>query len=63
MTTLKIQDSEIGKIITCEYIHPPIPCRCFDWSAYIDPESTLVGYGETPHQAMRALKEEMVQHG
>lgn len=42
------------KIIT-HYICPPIPVRCADWVAYIDPEDGIAGHGATELDALDDL--------
>lgn len=45
------------KIIT-QHITPPIPCRLFDWCAYIDgreEDSWLYGWGRTELAALNQL--------
>lgn len=37
--------------IITHYVHPPIPIRDWDWCAYRDPESKLVGWGRTEAEA------------
>lgn len=45
------------KIIT-SHVFPPIPQRCFDWSAHIDGrEEGPYGFGRTEQEAIRDLKE------
>lgn len=54
--------------IRTNYLHPPIPLRCFDWSA-IDadtydgatdsPNRHQIGYGKTENEAIENLKEQL----
>jgi hypothetical protein len=45
-----------------EYVHPPIPTRSHDWRAVMkgsaEPEDPQ-GYGATPEEALRELREEV----
>lgn len=45
-------------IITTQ-INPPIPTRKYDWEAVRadSDEDALIGYGETPEEAVRNLEE------
>lgn len=38
--------------IITHYVHPPIPIRGWDWCAYRDPESKIVGWGKTEGAAL-----------
>jgi len=42
-------------LIITQHVYPPIPLRCFDWCAYLDPESRLVGWGKTREAAITDL--------
>lgn len=44
------------KVVTA-FDHPPVPCRRFDWSAYLagEEEHGPVGHGETEAAALRDL--------
>jgi hypothetical protein len=44
--------------ITTTYIHPPIPCRGYDWCAYEDgeEEGALYGWGRTEEEAIESFK-------
>lgn len=44
------------KVIT-SFVHPPIPCRRFDWEAHIqgEEEHGPTGQGETEVEALRDL--------
>jgi hypothetical protein len=48
------------RIIKTAFENPPIPIRCFDWSAWIDGrEEWLVGRGETEAEAISDLQEQL----
>jgi len=38
--------------IQTHYIFPPIPLRQFDWCAYRNPESKVVGWARTEAEAL-----------
>lgn len=42
----------VNEPIVTHCICPPIPIRDFDWVAYRDPESRIVGYGRTEAEAI-----------
>lgn len=44
------------KVVTA-FDHPPVPCRRFDWSAYLagEEEHGPTGQGETEIEALRDL--------
>jgi hypothetical protein len=48
------------KIIT-EFVYPPIPVRCFDWSAVTDSYEPghPIGNGTTEQEAIEDLKEQI----
>ena len=56
MTTLKI---------TTTHNPPPIPLRCFDWSATLADydEGDPVGHGATEAEAIEDLKEQLEDRG
>lgn len=46
--------------IKTEYVHPPIPIRCYDWRAYVDGhEEGPFGWGATKEEAIEELKAEL----
>ena len=51
--------------ITTTHNPPPIPLRCFDWSATLADydEGDPVGYGATEAEAVEDLKEQMEDRG
>lgn len=44
----------MGLRVRTDHIYPPIPCRQFDWVAYVDPESHT-GHGPTEQAAIEDL--------
>lgn len=46
----------MNEIIT-EYVNPPIPVRCYDWSAVRQDyeEGGIVGWGATKQEAIKDL--------
>ncbi len=44
--------------IITEYVHPPIPCRHYDWQAWVDgrEEDGPKGWGRTEQEAVNDLK-------
>jgi len=49
--------------IKTNYVYPPIPIRCFDWSAIdddtYDGEGCAIGYGATEAEAIADLLEQI----
>lgn len=46
--------------IQTEFIHPPIPARCYDWQATREgyEPGDPIGYGATSHEAVADLLEQ-----
>lgn len=49
------------KDVITKFVYPPIPIRCFDWSATLgDYEpGNIVGYGETEAEAIADLYDQL----
>lgn len=41
-----------GDPIQTHHVYPPISMREYDWCAYRDPESKMVGWGKTEAEAL-----------
>jgi hypothetical protein len=57
-----INPSDVAPIVRkvkTAYVYPPIPCRAFDWCAYLDGEEEKgnVAWGETEKEAIENLNE------
>ena len=65
---LLIEARDRGLRIVTQYDPPPIPGRCFDWSAITDeydgapdagPRARAIGWGATEEEAVRDLVERL----
>lgn len=47
--------------IKTEHVYPPIPIRCFDWSATFDSyePGDLIGHGPTEEEAKKDLLDQL----
>jgi hypothetical protein len=47
--------------IKTDHVYPPIPIRCYDWSAYVygEEESGPYGWGYTEDEAIADLKDKL----